>query len=145
MVLNELRTRLAQLSIVKNVPAVMRPRVAMVLLGIGQEGKANPGFVLFTQGDPYDDTAYILLQGSVTVEKGDSPSVEVSAPHLLGEMVQFSPVKERSATVTSSTSVRLLRFTWIAFFSTAEQLFNPEELDHLKQALEGVAWGHVVE
>lgn len=145
MLLNELRNRLSQLSLVKSVPATMRPRVVMVLLGVGQEGKANKGFVLFRQGDEHDDTAYVLVSGSVTVEKEDAPSVEVQSPHLLGEMIQYSPLKERSATVTSSTQVRLLRFTWNGFFQTAGDIFSPEEMDHLKQAIEEVAWGHVVE
>lgn len=145
MLLNEMRNRLAQLSLVKSVPAVMRPRTVMIFLGIGQEGKANKGFTLFTQNDEHDDTAYVLLEGAVTVEKDDAPSVEVRAPHLLGETVQFSPLKVRTATVTSSSQVRLLRFTWTGFFQTAEDLFTHEEIDHLKQALEEVAWGHVVE
>ena len=145
MLLNELRDRLAQLSVVKSVPAAMRLRVIMVLLGIGQEGKANQGFPLFRVGDEHDDTAYVLLEGSVTVEKGDAPRVEVQAPHLLGEMIQYSPTKARSATVTSSSQVRLLRFTWHEFFQTAQDVFTPEEIGHLKQAIEEVAWGHVVE
>lgn len=145
MLLNEMRNRLAQLSVVKSVPAVMRPRTVMAFLAIGQEGKANKGFTLFTQGDDHDDTAYVLLEGAVHVEKDDAPAVEVRAPHLLGEMIQFSPLKSRTATVTSSTQVRLLRFTWNGFFQTAADIFSHEEIEHLKQAIEEVAWGHVVE
>lgn len=145
MLLNELRNRLAQLLVVKSVPAVMRPRVVMVFLAIGQEGKANKGFVLFKQGDEHDDSAYVLIGGSVTVEKDDAPSVEVRAPHLLGEMIQFSPIRQRAATVTANSMVRLLRFTWKGFFQTAEELFTPEEMDHLKHAIEEVVWSHVVE
>jgi CRP-like cAMP-binding protein len=145
MLLDELRARLAQLSLVKNIPAVMRPRLVMALLGIGQEGKAHKGFVLFREGDPHDDTAYILLEGAVNVDKTDAPAVEVGSPHLLGEMVQFNPQKQRSATVTAATDVRLLRFTWNGFTSAAEEIFTPEEVQYLKQGLEDVAWGHLAE
>jgi CRP-like cAMP-binding protein len=145
MDLNELRERLDQMLLLKEIPEAMREKVLMIFLRVAQQGIMKDGEILFNAGDTEGDLAYVLLQGEVTVEKADSPIIDVPAPDLLGEIKSISTAQRRTATVKVKGKAQLLRFTWSNFNQAAGQLFNAAELDKLNSALEQLAWAHTVD
>lgn len=142
MHLSEIRNQICAIPLLHDLPESIRTRVCMILLGLGHEVTATEGQVLFEEGEGDNDVAYILLEGKVLVEKSDAPSVTASAPDLLGEVVKFSPMSRRSATVTAEGEVKLLKFMWAQFFSTSDVVFAVEEQIRLRQGLEDIAWSH---
>jgi CRP-like cAMP-binding protein len=142
MHLNEIRDRIGHIPVVHELPEDIRQRFAMILLGLGHEVTATDGQVLFEEGQGDDDVAYVMLEGTLLVEKSEVPALLVNAPELLGEVVKFSPLARRSATVTAQGDVKLLKFYWTPFFHAMDQVFNPDERLDVRHALEDIAWGH---
>lgn len=142
MHLSEIRNQICAIPIFHDLPELVRARICMILLGLGHEVTATDGQVLFEEGESDNDVAYILLDGKVRVEKTETPIVTAAAPDLLGEVVKFSPLALRSATVTAEGEVKLLKFFWAPFFEAASMVFQPEEQIQVRQALEDIAWGH---
>jgi CRP-like cAMP-binding protein len=142
MHLSEIRNQICAIPVVRDLPEKLRARICMILLGIGHEVTATEGQILFEEGEGDNDVAYILLQGEILVQKSDSPEIVAQAPDLLGEVVKFSPMSRRSATVSAKGEVKLLKFIWAEFFDAIDQVFPPEEQIQVRQALEDIAWGH---
>jgi len=145
MRLEELRNQLGSLDVVRGIPAETRPRVVLIFLGIGSEQERKDGEVLFERGAANDGSAYILLEGSLEVEKPDAPSIGIEAPHLIGELAQLDKKQQRGATVTVKGSAVLLHFTWSAFAAAAKSVLPPAEVQAVRESLERLAWEHISE
>lgn len=139
-----LRNTLENLSITRQLPEPLRQRFVLTLVGVGNNIQASDGEKLFTEGEKSSELAYALLTGTVDVAKSTAPTVTVQAPDLFGEMQQINPDGVRTATVVVRDTATLLRFSWNNFFSLALALFNEQEMVQLRQALEELAWSHVV-
>lgn len=143
MRLEEIRSQIESLDIIRSIPAEMRMRVVVLFLGIATEEQRSSGDTLFQLGAANDGTAYILLDGALTVSKPDAPEVEVGAPHLLGELAQMDKKQQRGATVRVDGTATLLRFTWSDFASAAKSVLNAAEAKAVHESLERLAWEHL--
>jgi len=142
MHLSEIRAQIGKLPLLHELPEALRLPTAMLFLGVGHEMTATGGQVLLREGDPDDDTAFLLLEGAVSVTKEENPENTTEAPDLLGELVKFNPIHKRAATLRAMSDLKLLKFTWTAFFSAAESIFSEEQQTTLRDALADVAWQH---
>jgi len=117
-------------------------RFADVALRCGTLDRIESGTILFAEGDASDDTGIVLLEGEVSIDKESAPEFVVTAPDLMGEMAPQSPMKKRTATVTATTEVDVLRFSWSDFRDTGRALMDDESFAALEQAIQNVAWEH---
>ena len=141
-ILDGIRGQLKELCLLNDFPAAMRSRVMMVFLTVSEDHILRRGSRLFAEDEQSDETGYVLLEGSVTVQKQDGETVTCSGPELLGEMQMLNPRHTRTATVIAGSDVRVLKFNWSSFFQIAEGLFDPDELAVLREALSNLAWKH---
>lgn len=139
-----LRNTIDNMSITRQLPESLRQRFVVTLLGVSNNIQVSDGEKLFTEGEKTSELAYVLVTGTVDVTKSTTPTVTVQAPDLFGEMQQINPEGVRTATVVVRDVATLLQFSWNDFFSLALTLFNEQEMAQLRQALEELAWSHVV-
>lgn len=109
---------------------------------VGMIDDVEAGTVLFTEGDQPTDQGIVVLTGSVSIQKPETPKLEQAAPELLGEMTRFSPTGFRTATVTAAQACRLLRFAWPNFEKVARRRMNEADFESLMKTLEEYAWQH---
>ncbi len=139
------RERILAMPVLAPLDAALRERLADVFLTVGAPEDVAANTTLFTKGDASDGQGIILLQGEVSVLKEGNPEVIALAPDLLGEMAQLNPTKQRTATVTAATDLKLLRFKWPRFTQAAQQKLSDEDLDKFTAALQEYAWQHFTE
>jgi len=114
----------------------------MVFLAVSEDHTLRRGSRLFTEDEQSDEVGYVLLDGSVTIQRQDGESVTCSGPELLGEIQMLNPKHTRTATVIVGNDVKVLKFNWRNFFQIAEDLFDPDDLVALREALANLAWKH---
>lgn len=119
-----------------------REKVIAAFEIVGQPESMNPGASLFREGERDTDRGYVLLDGEVRITKSSAPELTVAAPELLGEMVQYNPKSERTATVESATAIQVLSFQWSAFNDELVRTCSPEETDEIQKAFQDYAWEH---
>ena len=141
-ILDAIRGQLKELRVIEDLPAGLRSRVMMVFLTVSEDHILRRGSTLFTEDEQSDEAGYVLLEGTITVLKQDGESVTCSGPELLGEMQMLNPRHTRTATVIAASDVKVLKFNWSSFFQIAEDLFDPDELDALREGLANLAWKH---
>lgn len=132
----EVLQRLEGLPLLQYMPDALRTRVAQMLTEISREISLEKGEILIRHGEIGGETGYVLVDGEAEVDRGDDCPIGVPAPALLGEMYQFNPQAQRTATVRTRTPVRALRFTWPSFYSTAKASFTPAEQSSIVDAME---------
>lgn len=128
--------RIAQLPLLQFVPDSMRGRVAQLFAGVSSVISTTPGNALVRRGELGGDTGYVLLDGAAEVMRDDGASIRVDSPALLGEMYQFNPHAERTATVRAVEPGRALKFSWQAFYSQAKATLPEEEQGQMMGAIE---------
>ncbi len=143
--LQTIRERLRTLPFLHEVQPGLRVRTVMTLLAVGEEVRVKSGHVIFREGDVSDGQAYILLDGMLTVQKPETPPIEVHPPHLIGEIAEVAKRHQRTATVTAGSDVHLLGFKWAQFFEMAGNVCTPEECELLRTAIGQLAWTHLSE
>jgi hypothetical protein len=115
------------LPLLAGMPDVVRDRVVRVLNDSGERVKLFEGDTLLHQGGIGGDAGFVLLKGTVRVEREEGPALSVGAPALLGEMYQFNPHAQRTATVTSEGNAEALKFSWHSLYSRAREALSPDE------------------
>ncbi|MBP8128105.1 MAG: cyclic nucleotide-binding domain-containing protein [Candidatus Hydrogenedentes bacterium] len=118
-----LRT-LQGLPLVQYIPEAQRGAVAALFADVSKEVALAPGEILIRQGELGGETGYVLVDGSVEVEPDAGAPIRLMAPALLGEMNQFNPQAQRTATVRALTPIHALRFAWPAFYAKARSSFS---------------------
>lgn len=141
---DDLEFRLAGLSLLLDLPSTARHEVLSMLLEIGKREIVSEGETIFSEGDTAGDTGYVLLSGSVKVEKSYSESTICFAPALIGEAKQFVPGSARTATVRALDDLDVLRFDWNRFHGESERRLDEHDLNVLGKALLGYAWTHLL-
>lgn len=144
MRLEDIREALRGLPLAKVLPREMRDRVMMAFLATGEAKRCQPGATLFKEGDASGDFGFVLLTGTVAIEKDGNAAVFCDAPEILGEMQQFNPLHQRTATVRAGDDTTVLAFSWTQFFNSVSGIMSPEEVDRLREELGGLAWRHFV-
>lgn len=132
----DLLRRLERLPLLRYVSEALRPRVAEALLDISREVVLERGDILMRQGEIGGETGFVLVEGEVNVERGDDRPLVVPGPALLGEMYQFNPHAQRTATVRAQTGAIAVRFSWPGFYKEAKARFSDAEQAEIVDALE---------
>ncbi len=141
---DELRNILVGLPFMLDMPESLKQRICKVFVAISKYDTVEAGTTLFKEGDRDSDDGYVVLSGSVRVTKSYAPECKAFAPVLLGEVKQFSPRSERTATVTANDELETLHFTWHRFNDTVDQTFDETDREVLRKALLGYAWLHLL-
>ena len=137
-----IRKQILRISLFDGLPELLGMHAVNVLSRICSASTMRKQTILFTEGEAVSDVGYILLRGEVLVGKKGSPDLTVAAPELLGEMKQFSPVGQRTATVEASTEIEVLEFKWSDFHKDVAEHLDEGQQKKLAQAIENYAWQH---
>ena len=122
---------LEAIPLLREMPDNARRQLIEMLLGTSEIAELEDGSALFHQGDLGGDAGFVLLSGTVRVEREGFPSVTMDAPAILGEIQQFNPRAQRTATVLAKGFVRTLRFSWQALYEKAREVLTHEEQHRL--------------
>lgn len=141
---DELRNILVGLPFMLDMPESLKQRVCKVFVAISKYDTVEEGTELFREGERETDDGYVVLSGSVKVKKSYAPECKAFAPVLLGEVKQFSPRSERTATVVANEDLETLHFTWRKFNQAVEDTLEPTDREVLRKALLGYAWLHLL-
>lgn len=123
----------------------LRARVASIFLEISSPKRVAPNTTLFRAGETSNDVGIVLLEGELNIEKQGNPSVTAYAPDLIGEMAQLNPMRQRTATVSAATELKVLTFGWNKFNEIALAKLSEAELQSITDALQTHAWRHFTE
>ena len=137
-----IRAQILRISLFHGLPKLLGMHAVNVLSRICDVRTLRPGYILFTEGDAVSDDGYILLRGEIAVRKAGSPEIQVAAPELLGEMKQFSPVGQRTATVEARAEIEVLDFKWSDFHRDVAEHLDEGQQKKLAEAIESYAWQH---
>ncbi len=132
---SELST-IAGLPLFERMPPETRERVASVFLGVSTAAEVADGETLLHQGDLGGDAGFLLIDGRVEVALPEAAPAIVPAPALLGEIHQFNPRAQRTATVRAAGAVKVRRFSWQDLYAAAQLSLTPNEQGLLMDALE---------
>lgn len=133
---------LRNLRFMQQLGPAARDKAIAAFEAVSEAESMNPGVCLFQEGERDTDRGYVLLDGEVRIVKSTAPELTVAAPELLGEMVQYNPKAERTATVESATAIQVLSFRWSAFNDALVRTCSPEETDEIQKAFQDYAWEH---
>ena len=134
--------RIGQIPFVAELDDALAKKLTTVFEKVGKPQTIKPASVIYRMGEPYTDDAFVILDGEISVLKGDAPEVVATGPELIGEMGQFNPSRMRTATVTATTEIQALRFSWTDWKNEAQALMSTAELAKVTGALEDYAWRH---
>lgn len=135
---------LGSLPFMLEMPESLRQQVNRILLDVAEVAQIEEGSVLFDEGDTENSDGYVLLSGSVEVSKSYASGSQAFAPALLGEVKQFNPRAERTASVRALEDLEVLRFTWDRFNEEARARLDEDEREVLRKALLDYAWLHLL-
>jgi CRP-like cAMP-binding protein len=139
--------QIGQLALMLEFNDEMRDRVAEVFCAASTQEQIPAGTQLFAEGDEVSNDGYVLLKGTVTVERSSGFRKQVHPPELLGEMKQFEfeGPAERAATATAAEDVEVLHFNWDTFYERLKGRIYGREKDVFNDALQRYAWMHFLE
>ena len=138
------RRLLASLPFMDDLPKAVAQRFAEILIDSTERTTVVEGTQLFTEGEHEPDFGYVLLSGQVQVEKSYTSDSMTTAPALLGEIKQFNPTSERTATVRASGDLDVLQFRWDELNAAINATLKEPEQKILRKALLDYAWKHVL-
>mgnify|MGYP002624130328 CR=1 FL=1 len=142
---DKVRQEIMRMRVLAPLNGGLRTKIANLLIAKGVPQKVAVNAVLFRAGDPSDDQGIVLLDGEINVEKEGNPGITAYAPDIIGEMAQMNPTRQRTATVTTQTEIKVLRFKWPALMKAAEAELSEAEFKSFTDALQENAWQHFTE
>lgn len=119
----------------------LRARLAEILSSISEPRVLKKGELLYEEGAEDANTGAVLIDGSLTVVSQGNVVLSVSAPDMLGEMLQFDTYGQRTATVKADGPATVLEFRWHDFIERVRDTPSIGKDDQLalKTALESYA------
>jgi hypothetical protein len=145
MTKEEARDSVLQLTVLHSLSPQLREAMADIFLSVASPQIVAPQTVIFKKGQASNDEGFVLLAGEITIVKDGTPEFIATAPDILGEIAQISPTKQRSATVSAATELKILRFKWSGLLTAAQQKLNAAQLQQFTSALQEYAWKHFTE
>ena len=139
---HEIHEAIVQVPFVAEFSQSERETLAALFLEISEVRRLRKGHRMTREGSRGRDRGFILLTGSVRIQKSDTPDSKSQGPEMLGEVMQFNPKKMRVATVIAHEDCLVLRFMWNAFWEALSRYFEAEEQTKVREALERRAWEH---
>lgn len=140
----EVQNLLCGLPFMLDMPESLKQQVGQVFLEVSELESIEADTVLFREGDKNNQDGYIVLSGSVQVEKSYAKECTAMAPVLLGEVKQFNPRSERTATVRAREDLDALHFDWNAFYAAIDERLDDMDQEVLRTALLNYAWLHLL-
>jgi CRP-like cAMP-binding protein len=139
--------RIAGLAFMLDLPEEFVRRLVALFQEVGEYHQIPEGTVLFAEDDSGSEAGYVLVSGSVRVERGDEFRQKVAAPALLGEMRQFHIEGRecRSATVRATGDIEVFRFEWPSFYAGLTGIADEGELEMVRESIKRTAWMHYLE
>jgi CRP-like cAMP-binding protein len=131
---------LVELPLLQSMPDQNKARIAALLSEVSERVTVPDGEALLYQGWLGGEAGYILVRGRVRVSKTNGDEISVPAPALLGEMHQFNPVSQRTATVSAKGEATLLKFAWQQLYAQARQQLSEAEQGMLMDGIERIVW-----
>ncbi|PCJ58100.1 MAG: hypothetical protein COA73_10130 [Candidatus Hydrogenedentota bacterium] len=129
--MNSLAEIISTIPMIRDIKDPTRTNVSQILEGMAMPERIKAGTRLFAEGEDLDGhTGIILLDGEAAITHDDIKPKTISAPELLGEMMQFKDTAQRLATVTVSTDATILRFSWDEF---VRRVMNNPIISHSDQ------------
>ena len=139
---HEIHEAIVQVPFVAEFSQSERETLAALFLEISEMRRLRKGHRMTREGSRGRDRGFILLTGSVRIQKSDTPDSKSQGPEMLGEVMQFNPKKMRVATVIAHEDCLVLRFMWNDFWEALSRYFEAEEQTKVREALERRAWEH---
>jgi CRP-like cAMP-binding protein len=139
----EILATILQISFLRTLPEQLRHQVAGILEETGELRQVPKSAAWLREHEQGKNLGYLLLKGQAKVEKTDAPEIICRAPELLGEMMQFNPAHERTASVTALEDCVVMQFSWDAFWEALQAKCPEADQKKVRSALEEVAWRHV--
>jgi len=140
----EVQNLLSGLPFMLDMPESLKQQVGQILLEVSEVESIEADTVLFREGDKNNQDGYIVLSGSVQVEKTYAKECAAMAPVLLGEVKQFNPRSERTATVRAREDLDALHFDWNRFYEAVDDRLDATDQEVLRAALLNYAWLHLL-
>lgn len=116
-----------------------RHSIEEVFRVVGERSALTDGEPLIQQGGIGGDAGYILIRGRAEIAREGQQPLVLDAPALLGEMYQWNPYAQRTATVMCRGAVEALRFSWGDVYACARERLSSAEQLRLMEALERIA------
>ncbi|NUM53243.1 MAG: cyclic nucleotide-binding domain-containing protein [Candidatus Hydrogenedentes bacterium] len=138
----EIHNTIVQVPILEEFAPAERETLSALLQEVSEVRRLRKGHRMTREGSRGRNRGFILLSGSVRVQKSDMPDTKVTAPELLGEVMQFNPKRMRVATVLAHEDCLVLRFMWDDFWDAVTRYFEPDEQKKVREVLERRAWEH---
>jgi hypothetical protein len=132
--------RLMTLSLLEEMPEHLKAKVAGVLLAVSEELDVEDNEVLMQEDHMAFESGYVLVQGTVQIEKAGRALSEVAGPAILGEMSQFKGGDTRTATVRAKGPALALYFHWDDFYAQAAKNLSEAEQRMLRDSMERLVW-----
>lgn len=140
----EMQNLLCGLPFMLDMPESLKQQVGQIFVEVSDLESIDADAVLFREGDRNNQDGYIVLSGAVTVEKSYAKECMALAPVLLGEVKQFNPRSERTATVRAKEDLDALRFDWSKFYARVDERLDDMDQEVLRAALLNYAWLHLL-
>lgn len=134
------RQILARLPFLRKLSDTTQERVRVLLDDISEKTTVAEGETLLQEGSLVFASGYILLKGTIQIEREGLALIELDAPIVLGEISRFSQDDLRTATVRATSNGRLLRFSWDDLYEHAEKELSEENNKAFLRAIERVVW-----
>lgn len=140
----EMQNLLSGLPFMLDMPESLKQQVGQIFMEVSDLESIDADSLLFREGDKNNQDGYIVLSGAVTVEKSYAKECTAMAPVLLGEVKQFNPRSERTATVRAKEDLDALHFDWSKFYEAVDDRLDDMDQEVLRAALLNYAWLHLL-
>ncbi len=134
------REQVLQMPLLSAMGDGSRGQAADILLAISEELELAHGDLLMHEGALGGMAGYILLEGAVVVAREGASPITLDAPALVGEMQQFNPQAQRTATVTAKGPGMALKFIWQQLYTQAREQLAEAEQALLIDGIERCVW-----
>ena len=141
MTVDHYRNVVGKIPMLQGLGTPLRERLSDILVDIATERLVEAGDVLYEKDAEDENTGSILLDGILEVTRDSGDKIEVTAPDLVGEMLQLNDYGRRTATVSAKTKSVMLEFSWHEFIQslTSNVIITDNDRIAIKEALTKVA------
>ena len=139
---NDIHEAIVRVPVVAEFAQPVRETLSTLLQEISEVRRLRKGHRMTREGGRGRNRGFILLTGSVRIQKSDVPDSKARAPELLGEVMQFNPKKMRIASVFAHEDCLVMRFMWDDFWDAVARYFDPDDQAKVRESLERRAWEH---
>jgi len=128
------------LALLQAMPEDTQEEVAGLFVQVSEKIAFSDGEVVLHEGDLGGAAGFVLLDGLVEVERANAAPIRMQAPALLGEMHQFNPRAQRTATVRAKGFAVALKFSWQELYGRAKADLSERRQHLLMDGIERMVW-----